>query len=376
MIDQPNLQPDKSTNPFDLDSKKTGNGIILFIGSNSIDICDQLIDLNYRGLSLPNFSKSELWLNNQILSNAEMPIAIIADFALSDGDVFTFFNRIKYNKHLRNIPFIVAANNRTREDKIKALKIGIDDFYINRLNAEQVHQRIQFLYTFKKTNVTNELEPEIQLNHFIPVFRMPVMKRLFDFSFSLLALIVLSPLFLLIAVLIAIESRGPVFYISLRAGSGYKVFNFYKFRTMKADADKELDHVLHLNKYGNRTGTSFVKIDKDPRITKVGKILRRLSLDELPQLINVLIGDMSLVGNRPLPLYEAEKLTKDQFAKRFLAPAGITGLWQVSRGHMDQLSEDERMKLDIAYADNSSFAFDMRILLKTIPVILHHEEVR
>jgi lipopolysaccharide/colanic/teichoic acid biosynthesis glycosyltransferase len=110
-------------------------------------------------------------------------------------------------------------------------------------------------------------------------------------------------------------------------------------------------------------------------VTRFGRILRNSSLDELPQLINVLLGDMSLVGNRPLPLYEAEKLTKDQFAKRFLAPAGITGLWQISKRGLSQMSEEDRMKLDITYANKSSFLFDLEIIFKTIPVLFQRESV-
>jgi lipopolysaccharide/colanic/teichoic acid biosynthesis glycosyltransferase len=121
---------------------------------------------------------------------------------------------------------------------------------------------------------------------------------------------------------------------------------------------------------------AFFKMANDPRITKVGRFIRNTSIDELPQLINVLKGDMSLVGNRPLPLYEAEMLTTDQWAKRFHAPAGMTGLWQVTkRGGANKMSADDRKQLDIEYAENFSFWYDLKILLKTIPAMIQHENV-
>jgi lipopolysaccharide/colanic/teichoic acid biosynthesis glycosyltransferase len=124
-----------------------------------------------------------------------------------------------------------------------------------------------------------------------------------------------------------------------------------------------------------------VKIADDPRITKVGRFIRNTSIDELPQLINVIKGDMSIVGNRPLPVYEAELLTKDDLSKRFLAPAGITGLWQVElRGRGGDMSEDERKRLDNEYADhfigdNYSFWYDFKLILRTIPALLQKDTV-
>ena len=132
----------------------------------------------------------------------------------------------------------------------------------------------------------------------------------------------------------------------------------------------------HLYQYcENSSEGVFFKIKDDPRITKFGAFLRTTSLDEIPQLFNVLIGDMSLVGNRPLPLYEAEKLTKDQIAWRFLAPAGITGLWQITKRGKDNMSPDERIALDMEYAMKNSFWLDMKILMSTFPALLQKEKV-
>src|SRR5690606_29601968 len=163
------------------------------------------------------------------------------------------------------------------------------------------------------------------------------------------------------------------FYKSKRAGSGYKIFDFYKFRSMKADADKELSALSGLNQYG---GTSaFVKIKNDPRITRLGAFLRNTSIDELPQLFNVLKGDMSLVGNRPLPLYEAQQLTSDEWSMRFLGPAGITGLWQVTKRGRGEMSDEERRQLDNDYAKHFSVWMDLKILLKTVPALFQKEAV-
>ena len=121
-----------------------------------------------------------------------------------------------------------------------------------------------------------------------------------------------------------------------------------------------------------KAGT-FVKIKNDPRVTRIGRFIRATSLDELPQLFNVLKGDMSLVGNRPIPLYEAERLTSDLHAARFFAPAGITGLWQVTKNCRNNISEEERKLLDNEYARSYNFWMDLRIILKTLPAVFQHE---
>jgi lipopolysaccharide/colanic/teichoic acid biosynthesis glycosyltransferase len=119
-----------------------------------------------------------------------------------------------------------------------------------------------------------------------------------------------------------------------------------------------------------------VKFENDPRITRVGHVIRKYSIDELPQLINILKGDMSVVGNRPLPLYEAELLTEDESIDRFLAPSGLTGLWQVmKRGDSGAMSAEERKKLDVTYAENFSFWLDIKIILKTVTAFVQKENV-
>jgi exopolysaccharide biosynthesis polyprenyl glycosylphosphotransferase len=190
------------------------------------------------------------------------------------------------------------------------------------------------------------------------------LKRFFDFSISLILSILLFPLFIIIAILIRLDSKGPVFYIQKRVGFKGKVFNFYKFRSMVKEADK-LKHEL-IEKNEVKDGVIF-KIRKDPRITRVGKFLRRYSLDELPQLINVLKGDMSLVGPRPPTPDEVARYNHTHIQRLSVRP-GITGLSQV-RGR-SELTFRRWVKWDLWYVNNWSFSMDLLILWWTIPVVL------
>lgn len=188
-------------------------------------------------------------------------------------------------------------------------------------------------------------------------------KRIFDMLSSLILLIVSFPLFCLAAFLIKLESPGPVFYLSKRYGKGGRVFYMYKFRTMVADAEKKL---AELRRQNEADGPIF-KIKNDPRITKMGRLLRKYSLDELPQLFNVFKGDMSLVGPRPFPIDQIEKEDLRQL-KRLEVRPGITGLWQI-RGRSD-LSFARLLKWDLWYINNWSLALDFIILIQTIPVVI------
>jgi lipopolysaccharide/colanic/teichoic acid biosynthesis glycosyltransferase len=242
----------------------------------------------------------------------------------------------------------------------------------------------------------------------------------------------------MIATVIAIklESKGPALFKSKRVGTNYKVFEFLKFRSMYTDAEKRLKELsASQNQYGKNAeenddavftttpqqeqsetpkhnmdldvemmigdeevmligddfvvsesdfskkkeeeiNNAFVKIENDPRVTKVGRFIRKYSIDELPQFFNILKGDMSIVGNRPLPLYEAEKLTIDSSIDRFVAPAGLTGLWQVEeRGKGGKMSAEERKQLDILYAQTYNFGMDMKILFRTLFAFVQKENV-
>ena len=295
----------------------------------------------------------------------------------------------------------------------------VDDIYVFPFDVRNIITRVRF---FKRYYAEIDLgkKPDAAFKE----YKIPFIKRTFDIAVSLTALLFLSPLFIIVMIAIRIESKGPVIYKSQRVGTAYKIFGFLKFRSMGLNADARLKDLAHLNQYKvteakadddiqitacprcaklpegeycssllyykgvriceywyhlekkKQAVSTFIKIKNDPRVTKVGNFIRNTSIDELPQLINVLKGDMSIVGNRPLPLYEAELLTSDDWSARFMGPAGITGLWQVElRGKKGVMSEDERKALDNQYATTYSFWGDIKLILRTIPALLQKENV-
>jgi exopolysaccharide biosynthesis polyprenyl glycosylphosphotransferase len=189
------------------------------------------------------------------------------------------------------------------------------------------------------------------------------LKRAFDIVGSTFLLLLLSPLLLTITLAVRLSSRGPILFHSMRRGIGQRPFACLKFRTMQTDAEQRQADLEELNE---ASGALF-KIREDPRLTWVGRVLRRFSLDELPQLVNVLRGEMSLVGPRPLPERDYEML-EDWHRKRYLVLPGITGLWQVSG--RSELDFDELVHLDFLYLERWSLALDLTILLKTLPAVL------
>ena len=188
-------------------------------------------------------------------------------------------------------------------------------------------------------------------------------KHFWDVLLSVIALIVLSPLMLLTAVCIKAEDGGPAFYSQLRAGKNGKTFRFYKYRSMYINADQKLGELKNRNE---NDGPTF-KIANDPRITKVGKFIRKSSIDELPQLINIIRGDMSIVGPRPPLLNEVAQYTPEQMHRLDVKP-GLTCYWQCS-GRSD-LSFDQWMELDMKYIRERSLWTDFKIILKTVPAVL------
>ena len=305
------------------------------------------------------------------------------------------------------------------ENRKAYLQAGVN----NTLPPHAEEDSIQSMNAYLRASKDSKLK-EFSETHrkVLNTFRLPMWKRTFDILFAGTAVIILSPLLIGTAIAVRAESKGKVIYKSQRVGSNYQIFNFLKFRSMYTNADKRLKELNALNQYqieevessdedpeirfDDLVGTpdeeenllisddfviseedfikkkektqqnAFVKIENDPRVTRVGRFIRKYSIDELPQLFNILKGDMSIVGNRPLPLYEAELLTSDAYIDRFMAPAGLTGLWQVEkRGGAGKMSAEERKQLDIKYARDFSFWLDMKIIFKTLTAFVQKENV-
>ena len=335
-------------------------------------------------------------------------------------------------KKCSNIYIILLTDLLSNEERDIYQRYGINDTLRLSASITELNKKIQFISD--REGIL--FDDQVSKKHILR-FKIPLWKRLFDIIFSGLAIIVLSPVFIITAIAIKLESHGPVLFKSKRVGTNYTVFDFLKFRSMYTDAEKRLKEVSKTagNQYAEKgeeeenhatitaplgdeaemammamgmesdmmigdeevmlvgddfvvaesdfskqkeeeINNAFVKIENDPRVTKVGRFIRKYSIDELPQLFNILKGDMSIVGNRPLPLYEAEKLTIDSSIDRFMAPAGLTGLWQVEeRGKGGAMSAEERKQLDITYGQTYNFILDMKIIFRTLTAFVQKENV-
>ena len=311
----------------------------------------------------------EVYLKEQSLFN--LPDVIIIEVT-DRKKCFEFIANIKKDPLLKGLVLILLSADADEELRKTAMSYKVNDLFLTPIPLKDLCERVVFLVKFKLIKPQLSDLSKIDVNYKIPLY-----KRTFDVVASGTALLLLSPLLLTVAAVIAAQSKGPVIFKSKRVGTGYRIFDFYKFRSMRNNANKELDSLTELNQYNKSDAgqTTFVKLKNDPRVTKFGALIRKYSIDELPQLYNVFKGDMSLVGNRPLPLYEAETLTSNEWIMRFLGPAGLTGLWQVSRRGREDMSERERKKLDNFYAQNYSFWLDVKIIFKTFPALVQKEKV-
>ncbi len=327
---------------------------------------------------------------------------------------------LKLRKLYSNAYIILFASSLDKEEKIAYIRTGVNCVITESITKEELLRLLAIAEDFlSKKAICEKNDKEADRLY---SFRLPFWKRTFDIAASLGAILCLSPVLAITVIAIELESKGPIVYKSKRVGTNYKIFDFYKFRSMYPDADKRLaeyktqnqynieakgaapfvsavqqkplanDHqsagsLLYSDDFSMREhdylksksierANAFFKIENDPRVTRVGRILRKYSIDELPQLFNILKGDMSVVGNRPLPIYEAEQLTSDNYIERFMAPSGLTGLWQVEkRGNGGGLSPEERKQLDIKYARTFSFSMDMKIIFRTFMAFIQKENV-
>ncbi len=392
---------------------------VLYIGNNPEAI--SLIEDYKEGINL-TLSQNGLKAISY-LKEGNKPDAIVCEARLQGMNGIEVGKMIRGTTNLLKTPFIILIFEKDKDlikEAFKAKSI-VDDIYQFPFDVDKLNTRIKYLIQYYDT-LKDQSTPENAFKE----YKIPFMKRAFDILVSSFALLVLSPILLIVAIAIRLESKGQIIYKSKRVGTGYKIFGFLKFRSMYPDADKRLADLKHMNQYAQEEekdksaeegmntncpecaklpegehcspvlyieglkicenwyidqkkkadASTFVKIKNDPRVTKVGNFIRNTSIDELPQLINVLKGDMSIVGNRPLPLYEAEQLTSDDWSARFMGPAGITGLWQVElRGKKGVMSEEERKALDNKYAESYSFWGDIKLILRTIPALLQKENV-
>lgn len=337
------------------------------------DFGDLQLDLD---LPVKSFDQALRIVNLSLSGLLPLPDAVLIDVPFHRAEFVSFIVSLKAMKRCAAIPVIYNAKHLSIElAQSLSQKEMIDDVMEMDENYELIASKVTFLKKVKNHPPIPHLDKEqVVTEDFRQMYQSEYFKRALDILISSLLIAVSFPILIIIAIAIKLDSGGSVFYSSLRAGCRYKVFKLYKFRTMCMDADLLIDSLNHLNQYdaSENSQAKFLKIINDPRITKVGKFLRKTSLDELPQLFNVLKGDMSLVGNRPLPLYEASSLTTNAYVPRFMAPAGITGLWQVTKRGYEKMSANERINLDILYAKKRSFLLDLKIMMLT-PLALFQE---
>jgi exopolysaccharide biosynthesis polyprenyl glycosylphosphotransferase len=235
--------------------------------------------------------------------------------------------------------------------------------------AEQVGVKISYLYDMHETSMPRSAHREEHLFGELAPFHenylsRQVFKRVLDICGSAVGLLLFSPLFVLISLAVKVTSSGPVFFAQERYGYGRRIFRMYKFRTMVKNAPQMMKD---LEEYNEATGPVF-KIRRDPRVTRLGRVLRASSLDELPQLMNVLLGDMSLVGPRPMSLRDVSLFSEAALMRRFTVKPGITGLWQVSG--RSALSFEQWISLDLRYIDHWSLTLDFQILARTVSAVV------
>jgi lipopolysaccharide/colanic/teichoic acid biosynthesis glycosyltransferase len=351
--------------------------IVLFVGHAYADVPPA--DNRFKFLVTEKAADARQVIAQLLNVYRKIPAVIIYKFSSQyESDLAEWEAYFSTHRILRSIPFFLYSAEPSPALKTLVKQHTFIDEIVTRECMQKLDSKVDFVSKFKRMYTLDTRKADV--HHTRPLYSSNrwnrMLKRGFDIAVAGTALVAAAPVMLVIAALIKLESKGPVIYASPRAGKNYRIFKFYKFRTMVNNADQQLQALQHLNQYKQDTNSAvFYKVSNDPRVTKLGSFLRNSSLDEIPQLFNVIMGDMSLVGNRPLPLYEAASLTTDEHVERFLAPAGITGLWQISKRGKKDMSTEERILLDINYAHRHSFAYDMWLFLNTPFALIQKDNV-
>lgn len=330
-----------------------------------------------------------------VLANG-LPDAVICERNLPGGDGFEFHNFwVEQFDIKKSIPFILLDDEKNQETVAKVLQNEIDDIYTKPTEIETIARRILELKKNKQQNNKDIVSTVPTVNHYETSF----LKRTFDIIVASFGLLLYSPVLLIAIIAIRLESKGKVWSVSKKVGTGYMVFDYYMLRSTFTLSERRLKDLVHLKhpkkevltdysdissnknqQAGNQASPAFVKLEEDPLITRVGHIIQKSGIDGIPVLINVLKGNMSVVGNKPLPIYEAELLTTNDLTNRINGPVGITGFWRIkSRRRLKKMSHEERRVLENKYSKITkrkfSFWKDTWIILRTIPAVFRKRNV-
>ena len=327
----------------------------LYIGLNETDYTAFTTEFK-TGFSKDNLEKGIQFLNQ---CKGEQKVSVIfIDLPFCYTSLHVFLSEKQKLKELADVPVILNIRNLTPEEISFVRKKKMADEMVDfKVEMDSINEKIEFLRLISMSIADNQSNIKIEKKPSSVYPDTFFLKRTLDIFLSIFLMAVFSPLFILIALAIKLESRGPVFYNSYRAGRGFKIFKLYHFRTMKVGADRMLNSFLKLNKYNNFGHAPVIlSPENDPRITKVGHFLSKSGLNKLPSLINVLNGNLSLVGKDPLHLYEAASLTKNDSADRFVMASGLSGMWKFPRLKNNILSRNQNLKT-IVIEEKKSNAF-------------------
>jgi lipopolysaccharide/colanic/teichoic acid biosynthesis glycosyltransferase len=261
---------------------------------------------------------------------------------------------------LDQVPVLYVSTHLSQREVDEMISIHVVDDIVHPIrDIFTIGERMDFVGQVKREDAERRKQGRRRFS--VMAALQTVLKRILDIILSSVLILIFAPVMLVIAILIRLDSSGPIFHNAYRAGKGYTIFKFYRFRTTKVGTARLVTSLSQINLFRDH-GATFLKACDESSVTGIGQWLRRTCLNELPQLFNVWKGDMSMVGNRPLPLNEASQLTNDAFVERFNAPAGITGLWQI---HVDGDSIRDRVQDDLMYAKQRTLWLDFTILCRT-----------